>query len=126
MYLYFTVLCTYFYCNYKDAGNGRIIIVDVADSNSISLFMHISIVIINILAMVGFCNCISLYFYCNYKDAGNGRIKEEDQFSIEKKLQYVRNQLSELNISVCKFTTCELSSLLLEIRLGEIKVSLYI
>ena len=75
--------------------------------------------------MVGFCNCISLYFYCNYKDAGNGRIKEEDQFSIEKKLQYVRNQLSELNISVCKFTTCELSSLLLEIRLGEIKVSLY-
>ena len=66
-----------------------------------------------------------MYFFCNYKDAGNGRIKEEDQFSIEKKLQYVRNQLSELNISVCKFTTCELSSLLLQIRLGEIKVSMY-
>ena len=64
---------------------------------------------------------ISICIFVFLLDAVNGRINEE-QFSVEKKLQYIRNQLNELSISVCKFSTCELSSLLLQIRLGEIKV----
>jgi len=59
---------------------------------------------------------------CCLTDVGNGKVMDEGPMSVEQKLGHVRNQLNELSMAVNKFTSCELSSLLLEIRLGEIKV----